>query len=192
MTRDEKKRYLHKRVILTQPDGTSIVGIAQGVNAQGDVMIMYDGTHVREYVHCESLTLAQYTCERCRATTNTIFDDLCASCARDKIKATPFAGTPCDGCGRNGAVRNPKTKKNEYFCVSCHGERGEELMMTGGMSGLLSSCAHLRLEHPEHEFIRVRGTRYRCRRCNQDYWGSGRDINVVGEAQGWKEKAGLS
>lgn len=192
MTRDDKKRFTHKRVELTLPDGSKLVGHLQGVRANGDAYLMLEDGRTRDFFPCVSIELAQLNCAECGTVVNRVFDGLCASCSRDLASRTPFRGTPCDGCGRPGAVRNPSSKKNEYFCVSCHGERGEKLMMTGGMSGLLATCAHLPLTDREHEFIRVRGTRYRCHRCHQDFWGSGATINVVGEAQGWKEKAGLS
>jgi transposase-like protein len=72
----------------------------------------------------------------------------------------------------------------------CHVKSGEELRLPGEIgSKVMAPCAHEPLESRKHEFLRVRGNRYRCHICHQDTF-VGKDgyrlsqLNVVGEAKG--------
>jgi hypothetical protein len=125
-----------------------------------------------------------FTCGQCGEPCRTIYDGWCAECTREKIRRTPFRGTPCDRCGALGSVRNPRHKRNEYLCPDCHKDSGESLQLP--RAGLMASCASKVLEDPDHEFLKVRGNRYRCHRCQQDFFGSAGRINVIGEVKGWR------
>lgn len=134
------------------------------------------------------------TCEECHLTCPTCggrckilygSGQRCASCERELAKKTPFKGYPCDDCGNLGAFRNPHTRDNVYRCTACHAKSGEPLQLPASVGGqVMSGCAHLPLEDPAHQFLKVRGNRYRCHRCHQDYFGVASKVNVVGEAKG--------
>lgn len=93
--------------------------------------------------------------------------------------------TMCDDCGGPGAVRNPKTRKNIYRCVRCHALSGEPaLQLPASVAGkTIAACAALPLEDDAHEFLTVRQSRARCRRCQQDVFGAVmKRVNIVGSA----------
>lgn len=48
---------------------------------------------------------------------------VCADHARLWAKANPRKET-CDGCGHEGAWRDPLTRRNEFFCAVCHANNG--------------------------------------------------------------------
>lgn len=134
---------------------------------------------------CEC-TVCHFTCTNCFRRCRTQYDGWCAECTREKALVTPFPGTPCDECGRLGAFRNPNQRKNIYLCTTCHQKSGISLKLPGSVSGIMAECASKPLEDYSHEFLRVRGNRQRCRRCQQDHFGPESRINVVGEVQSWR------
>lgn len=50
---------------------------------------------------------------------------VCPECYRTWSQAHPVTQA-CDDCGSTGNVwRDPVSRKNEYFCATCHGKRGK-------------------------------------------------------------------
>lgn len=69
------------------------------------------------------------TCARCGEEDALLYDHetdptlMCADCSRRRAKANPRKET-CDECGREGAYRDPITRRNEFFCIECHAKHG--------------------------------------------------------------------
>jgi hypothetical protein len=81
------------------------------------------GTNFRES------RIVQGECQKCGAKDELLFDAdydetlMCAACARVRAAANPRK-EHCDKCGAEPAWRDPKTRKNEFFCATCHGRTG--------------------------------------------------------------------
>jgi len=103
-------------------------------------------------------------CAQCGDTNlATIYDGLCASCERKRVRNNPKRTQACDACGQSGAFRNPATRRNEYFCASCHAKTGEGVRLRPREADeLLSSCAGRDINDPAHRWVHVRGTRFQC------------------------------
>lgn len=127
-----------------------------------------------------------HICGNCGEECRVLHEGWCAPCRRELAKKTPFRGTPCDKCGALGAVRNPRHRRNEYLCIRCHQESGESLQLRATDAGMMAGCAALPLDDHAHEFLKVRGLRFRCHRCKQDYFGPPSRVNVVGEVKSWR------
>lgn len=52
----------------------------------------------------------------------------CPECIRARAKLVQRT-TPCDECGRPGAWRNPRTRRNEYLCGSHHVASGDGVLL---------------------------------------------------------------
>jgi hypothetical protein len=82
---------------------------------------MSKGTVQREQIYVYG------TCERCHAENVLVYElnDLLV-CAHDykKIVRNVDYKQPCDECGKEGAIRDPAHRRNEYLCISCHNKNG--------------------------------------------------------------------
>lgn len=110
------------------------------------------------------------TCQRCDAgNLLKLFADgtLCADCYRSDAFAANRVqrGTPCDKCGASGAFRNPRARRDEFLCTSCHKAAGEPLELTSAVQGLAADCHGANEDDPRHDWLHVRGTRFACVRC---------------------------
>jgi hypothetical protein len=139
------------------------------------------------HTHCHSpectCEACHFTCPECGVRVKKLNDGVCAVCYRKAAKAQAPRREPCDECGRDGAVRNPRTRKNVFRCVECHAKHPEEpsLQLPASVGGNIATCAHLPLDDPAHEFLTIRSTRARCRRCQQDAFGAMfKRVNIVG------------
>jgi hypothetical protein len=72
--------------------------------------------------------LTRDTCPQCQSSEQLLYlleptDEslglACPECIR-KAERGINRTTPCDDCGKPGAWRDPKTRRNEYFCGVCH------------------------------------------------------------------------
>lgn len=87
------------------------------------------------------------TCASCKAKDELLFgqdsttpDMLCAACYRLIAHTlTRARQTPCDKCGAPAAWRNPKTRRNEYLCGTCHARSGEGVVQNRWAGARLSA-----------------------------------------------------
>jgi hypothetical protein len=73
--------------------------------------------------------------------------------------------TACDRCGRVGAFRNPRTRRDEYLCVDCHKAAGDPLPLTSSVQGLVAACRGADVTDPRHDWVHVRGNTFACASC---------------------------
>lgn len=69
------------------------------------------------------------TCETCGATNELLGDGdpRCAECRRrTSNRRQGELSYPCDQCGRDGAIRDPAHRRDEYLCLDCHKLNGYE------------------------------------------------------------------
>lgn len=88
---------------------------------------------------------------------------VCASCYRAAANETRcHSSQPCDRCHAPGAWRNPRHRRNEYLCGDCHRELGEPVVLTPSVAHLAAPCKGKDLGDPAHNWVHVRGSRFRC------------------------------
>lgn len=125
-----------------------------------------------------SIEDARSTCTRCSNVVNNVFGDppLCAECYRDDARDRARTEErvfeePCAKCGVKGAFYSPLAK--EFRCTSCH-------LAAKSLTGLasetramaqLASCRTADVSDPRHEWVRVKGRRFRCRLCHNEKFG---------------------
>lgn len=69
-------------------------------------------------------------CEACGSEDRLLYDDyddptlMCTDCARKRTLDKGKRQEICDECGAVPAWRDPITRKNEFFCATCHGRHG--------------------------------------------------------------------
>lgn len=90
-------------------------------------------------------------------------EKVCASCYRAAVSGTRGRDAqPCDGCGALGAWRNPRHRRNEYLCSDCHRSSGEPVVLTPSVAYLVAPCKGKDINDPAHNWIHVRGSRFKC------------------------------
>lgn len=88
---------------------------------------------------------------------------VCAGCYRATARASQRQYRQlCDRCQTPGAWRNPRHRRNEYLCDECHRSSGEEIVLTGSVAHLAAPCKGRDLNDSTHDWVHVRGSRFRC------------------------------
>lgn len=106
-------------------------------------------------------------CDACGATNlQRVFVDngttRCAGCERTRAKLHQTGDTACDTCGKNGAFRNPGSRRNEYLCSDCHTASGESVVLTSSVAHLAQPCKGKNIDDPSHAWVHIRGSRFQC------------------------------
>lgn len=148
------------RVLLTGDH--EVTGILKGVTSE-KLWINEDGYAVTSVV---SIAPAPLFCSACGTSVNRLTDDMCASCYRISARDKSAPVMSCENCGKPGAVRNPRTRRMEFLCVTCHAGTGEGLLVHPG-APVVADCTTEDVTSDKHEWGHVRGIRFRCVRCRR-------------------------
>lgn len=82
---------------------------------------MTRGTVQREQIYVNG------TCEVCLAVDVLVYELnnqlVCADDYKKIVRTIEYKQT-CDKCGKEGALRDPAHRRNEYLCIPCHSQTG--------------------------------------------------------------------
>lgn len=160
------------RVRLTQNDKTEVYGILKGITSE-KIWIEEVGVPTSEI---ENIEAAPLFCSNCHASVFRLFaadgasvvnrtEGLCADCYRAVAARRPAHQEPCVVCGAPG-IRNPRSRKKEFLCVTHHAGTGEGLAVHPSVP-VIAECTTEDVTSDKHEWGQVRGARFRCIRCQR-------------------------
>jgi len=117
----------------------------------------------KETCSCSSCHLGP--CTVCHASNlQALYDGLCASCERERVRQLTRQTTRCDNCGGADAFRNPNNRKNEFFCIGCQLDGSDSLALPIPVSSLVApQCQGKNIDDPAHSWVHIRGTRFQCK-----------------------------